>query len=310
MPGKEDKMPQFIGRPNINYGAFKREELPSTGQSIFDTLGKILAQYSETQMDRSKENRAEARKSRETATEQSNKKDLLAQNDAADTVRQLIRGYSLEPASTGMPPAMLPGAQPDIREMLQQVMSGRGQGFMTRQPSMEAPMLPPPAGGMRLSDVLGEAGSRGVPSAKKMNVVPPKEKAATSLQNQLRELDILLKKSKLKGGGKGSNSELLRARSQISGQLKDPLLDEADRAELEIRRDQIDESLSATGLSGFDDQTANDIRDAKKAIDLKKITPEEAQKRLSKKYPGMKEIFRKEDKGWLKKAMDLIGGGE
>lgn len=39
-------MAEFIGRPNIPYGAFRREDVPSTGQTLIDTISRVLGDYS------------------------------------------------------------------------------------------------------------------------------------------------------------------------------------------------------------------------------------------------------------------------
>lgn len=285
-------MPQFIGRPNIPYSAFERKDEPSTAQAIIQALSGILGTQVQAQNDFRKR-KADLDEKKELLDYQLQAEKLKQkERDLADMVQDRLKqggelGETAAPQQMSMQPqSFMQGLQrPDFVQ------------------SLSAGVRPSaPAGALRIPDLRRVLGlPEDLPSSRQY-LTAGKGKAVDPLEKEEKELDVALKRKRLKdatGSGK-EISELLRARGQLVSQMNNNNTDGASREALESQIAEINDSLGKMGIKGFGVDLDKDLADAKDYVRRGKITPEEAQARLSKKYPGLAEAFTVEKDAWWK----------
>ena len=126
-------------------------------------------------------------------------------------------------------------------------------------------------------------------------------------RNKFKEMDLEIKRASLglKKGKEGDKAldRLVKVRHQALQELQKSS-DQVDETAIKHRMTQIDAELGKA-LPGFNTDMEKDIRNAKKIVGLGKLSEEEANARLMKKYPQLTDVLKKKP-GWF----DSLFGGE
>lgn len=291
----------FIGRPNINYGAFERKDEPSTAQAIIQALSGILGSHVDAR-DALAKRKADLADKKELLDmqlqEERNRRKEMQLADIAE--ERLKQGGELR--ETAAPPAM--SMQPSIDSSI--VGQLQSPDFMQRV--LQRARGQAPEGSLRIADIRKMLGlPEDLPSSRQY-LTSGKGKAVDPVKTESQKVDLELKKKRLASAGKGPDeiSRLIRIRGQLISELNNALTSESSREELRSQVDEIDKNLGSKGLPGFNDDMASDFRDAREAI-RRGMSEEDAKARLQKAYPGLAPLFKK-DPTLFQKLLETIQG--